>query len=132
MAKVITEHQVNECNSAIRIEADDPNPKHGNASHVYTLEWDGPPTDMLQQGERQKRCITLNFQDGPIGEVGVNGITHEALLAVLIDRLRGFQDSPFACSENAHALSKLEHALDWLHSRTKARVARGVEGSHQV
>lgn len=33
----------------------------------------------------------IRFQNGPIGEVGFNGLTGEALLAVQIDRMRGFQ-----------------------------------------
>jgi hypothetical protein len=31
------------------------------------------------------------FQNGPIAEVGVNGVTHEVLLAIVADRLRSFQ-----------------------------------------
>ncbi|ODT86711.1 MAG: hypothetical protein ABS78_15575 [Phenylobacterium sp. SCN 70-31] len=70
------------------------------------------------------------FQNGPIGEVGVNGLTHEALLAILVDRLRAFQAGPFSCRENALALTKLEEAQQWLGARTRARMVRGVEGTH--
>ena len=72
------------------------------------------------------------FQQGPIGEVGVNGVTHEALLAILVDRMRSFQAGPYACRENALVLTKLEEAQQWLLSRTRARMVRGVEGTHQV
>lgn len=74
------------------------------------------------------RHSTVLFQDGAPGVTGVNGISHEALLAVLIDRLRAFQAGPFACVENDAALSRLEEALEWLHHRTRARLERGVEG----
>jgi hypothetical protein len=64
--------------------------------------------------------------------VGVNGITNEVLLAIVADRLRGFQSSPYACQENAEALECTEAALRRLHDRTRAREARGVEGTHTV
>jgi len=72
------------------------------------------------------------FQNGAIGDVGVNGVTQEVLLSIVADRLRSFQAGPYACPENALALSHVESAQAALHSRTKARVARGVEGSHVV
>ena len=40
-------------------------------------------------------CFEIRFQNGPIAEAGVNGLTHEALLAVLEDRLVGFQSGPY-------------------------------------
>lgn len=115
-------HEINECNEAIRITADDQNPQNGNASHVYTMEYGNTATIS---------CV-LHFQDGPIKEVGVNGITQEALLAILIDRLECFQSSKWACDENAMALSDLRSARDVLLERTKKRMARGVEGTHKV
>lgn len=36
-----------------------------------------------------------------IAEVGTNGITHEALLAVLIDRLQSFQRGEYSCCDLA-------------------------------
>jgi len=53
------------------------------------------------------------------------------LIAVVIDRLQGFQGGKFACRENALALTKLEEAVHWLHHRTAQRLARGVEGTHE-
>lgn len=117
------EHKSNPCNHAIVLVADAPNPKNGNASHCYQATW-------LENDGTSGECV-INFQDGPIKEVGTNGVTQEVLLAVLIDRLRGFQTSKYACRENAIALTKLEEALHWLNARTAARVARGVEGTHQ-
>ena len=76
--------------------------------------------------------VTLAFQNGPIGEAGVNGITHEALLAVLIDRLRGFQGGPFRSDHNSMVLSHLSAALGALNERTRERQERGVEGTNQV
>ncbi len=80
----------------------------------------------------ERRSTAILFQNGPINEAGVNGITHEALLAILIDRLRGFQAGPFKSKANACALTHMEEALMWLNQRTLERMRRGVEGTHKV
>jgi hypothetical protein len=59
-----------------------------------------------------------------------DGTTNESLLAVLIDRMN-FLNGKFPCRENAIAITNLEQALMWLEKRTRDRVARGVEGTHQ-
>ncbi len=68
------------------------------------------------------------FQNGPIKEFGVNGITESALAAIIVDRMRSFQSGPFACGENQLALNSAAELLYHLQSRTRARIARGVEG----
>lgn len=75
---------------------------------------------------------SINFQNGPIKEAGVNGIMQEDLIAICIDRLQGFQSGQYACRENAIALTKLEEALMWLRKRTQDREDRGVEGTHKI
>jgi hypothetical protein len=122
--RTLTEHQINECNQAITIEADEPDPNNGNASHSYRM--------VVTQKNGLTHVTDINFQHGPIAEVGTNGITHEVLLAILTDRLRGFQSGPYACQENADALVAIEMAQERLHSRTRKRVARGVEGTHTI
>lgn len=57
----------------------------------------------------------------------VTGVIQAAL-----DRLEHYQSSKFRCRENALAITKLEEALHWLEHRTRARVARGVDGTHEV
>lgn len=112
----IHEHEVTPASKAITVETlDTPGP--GGACHEYAVIIPG-----------QTPAIALSFQNGPIDEAGVNGITEEVLLAILIDRLRGFQAGPFACPENAAALNCMESALRWLAQRTRKRVERGVEG----
>lgn len=131
MTRLITDHQVNECNESLRIEVLD-EPGSGGACHRYLISGYTPqsidPTCALAGGGE----TLIEFQDGPIQEVGTNGLTHEALLAIVIDRLRSFQAGPYACRENALALTKLEEAQHWLHHRTRARFSRGVEGTHSV
>ena len=55
---------------------------------------------------------------------------NEDLIAIVIDRMRGFQSGDYACRDNAIALTKLEEALMWLRNRTNGREARGVEGTN--
>lgn len=74
----------------------------------------------------------VNFQEGAIKEYGVNGVNNEDLIAMVLERLNGFQNSDYKCRENAIAITKLEEALMWLRKRTMARENRGVEGTHTV
>jgi hypothetical protein len=117
----ITTHHTNEANKRITIAADDRG--QGNMSHVYRIGIAGETCGEVEH---------IRFQNGPIKEVGVNGLTNEALLAIVIDRLEGAQAGPYACDENGDALSYLKNALERLEARTKAREARGVEGTHKV
>jgi hypothetical protein len=119
--RTINDHRVNPANDGIDITVID-QPGAGGANHVYDIDWD---TANGTTG------IRLTFQNGPIAEAGINGITQEVLLAICADRLRSFQNGAFACRENALALTKIEEAQHWLHHRTLARMARGVEGTHQ-
>src|SRR5690348_10068765 len=96
----ITTHKSNACNEAITLTADD-TPGPGGANDLYTITWrkqyrDGIPASAI-----------LPFQSGPVDRLGPNGLTNEALLAVLIDRLEGFQRGPFACHQNEVALAGL-------------------------
>jgi hypothetical protein len=121
----LTDHKLNGLNDELHISVVDA-PGSGGASHVYSIAYGfNPGTDA---GGSQEKC-RIEFQNGPIQEFGVNGITQEALLAVVIDRLRSFQAGAYACRENAVALTKCEEALMWLQKRTKDRIARGVEGT---
>lgn len=121
---IITTHKSNECNEAIELSADERDDQNGGASHAYKVVIE------CKDGVAEEQVI--EFQRGPIKEVGTNGLTHEVLLAILIDRLAGFQLGAFACSENGDALAHLEMALQSMHDRTYKRVARGVEGTLEV
>ena len=113
--RVVTDHQVTDADQQIVINVEDA-PGSGGASHHYTISI---PGDQLRE---------LHFQNGAVGEQGVNGITQETLIAIAIDRLRSFQAGPYPCRENAIALTHLQDAMHWLHHRTRERIARGVEG----
>lgn len=99
----------------------------GNAYHNYTILWNRR-TREDEPGIVTGDQLNIRFQNGGIQEAGLNGVTNEALLAVVQNRLEGFQSGKFACETNATALHHIQAALDALHSRTLDRLQRGVEG----
>lgn len=108
----LTSHKGNALNDAITIAVlDEPN-------HEYEVCFSSNMMD---------NCI-IGFQKGPPAE-SINGLSNEVLLAIVEDRLAGFQEGPFKCRENAIALTKIQEALMWLQKRTRDRAARGVEGT---
>ena len=135
----LTSHRVNGLNEVLMIQALD-EPGQGNACHRYhiTTTETPPPIgggmshEALQKAQDMFHAATdIRFQNGPIQEAGVNGISNEALLAIVEDRLLGFQSGQYACRENAIALTKLQEVMMWLQKRTRDRMVRGVEGTNQ-
>lgn len=120
--RTLDEHKVNPGNNTLQINVTD-EPGQGGANHRYeiALPNNGP-------------IYGLDFQNGPINVDGngVNGVTHEVLLAIVADRLRSFQKGPYSCKANACALTHIEEALMWLQQRTLERMRRGVEETHTV
>jgi hypothetical protein len=96
---------------------------HGGANHAYSV---------IKYGKRGGEIATVSFQNGPVKEAGVNGITDAQLLAILIDRMKGFQSGPFSSRENALTITKLEEAQLWMQARTMDRMRRGVEGESKA
>lgn len=117
----ITTHQEDEFNRNIRLVAVD-EVGAGGANHRYEITVVDPETgDVLED-------VGIKFQEGPINEDGLNGISNEVLLAIVRDQLEGFQAGEFGCFENAAALEGVRAAQDWLRIRSRDREARGVEG----
>lgn len=127
--RLLTDHIVpgDSVNHQVTISVLD-EPGQGGACHEYHIDWLTPDGGM---NDTKPNCLTVRFQNGPIKEFGINGITQEALLAIVIDRLRGFQSGQFACEDNASALASCESALSVLQNRTRTRIARGVEGTNR-
>jgi hypothetical protein len=125
--RTVTDHIVNPVNDRLIITVVD-EPGAGGANHEYRIE----ATDDGSGKPNKIADHAISFQNGPIAEHGVNGITQEVLLAIVADRLRSFQAGPFACRENALALTKVEEAMQWLQKRTLDRMRRGVEGRSVV
>lgn len=128
----LTSHKVNGLNDALNVVVTD-DPGQGNACHEYAITFYDKRYGYERSpiAEKHGRNCIISFQNGPINEVGINGISNEALLAIVEDRLIGFQSGEFACHENAIALTKLQEAMMWLQKRTRDRMARGVEGTNQ-
>lgn len=93
-------HKVNPANDNLSIEVLD-EPGAGGANHLYNIAGfntaTNPSCPFVARYGKPAEHSTVLFQNGPIAKVGVNGVTHEALLAILIDRLRSFQAGPYAC-----------------------------------
>ena len=130
--RTIDAHKVNRCNESLTIEAlDEAGP--GGANHHYLITgYHSKGNPSADASTRDETSTHLLFQNGPILEAGVNGVTNEALLAIVLDRLEKFQEGDYRCRENALAITKLEEAMHWLNHRTRQREARGVEGTHKV
>ena len=79
----------------------------------------------------------IEWQRGPLKEgpsSDPNGASVETVIAAALQRIEWYQtvvDGKFSCEENANAIDYLRGALDVLAQRTRDRVARGVEGTHQ-
>jgi len=127
-------HKVNPANDVLDITVRD-RPGSGGAHHHYSITgFDTTGNEANDFGDGYRACFSrlpVIFQNGPIAEAGVNGVTHEALIAILIDRLECFQNGPFANAYNQTALDSLRAAQEALLTRTRERMARGVEGTHQ-
>jgi len=94
----------------VKVYLDDINNLDGSLPNTYLL---GPIHNSL--------LCEIKFQNGPIKEVGVNGVQIEDILVVLIDRLNYFQSSPYSCKENEAALMYLDLAARQLASRTETK-----------
>jgi len=117
----VTSHHTNEANRAITIG-------------VYEYE-DGRPFNYdcnWQERDGSGRSVEIPIQHGPIGEVGVNGLTLEVLLGIARDLLEYHQCTQYACVENRMALDLVTEAAGILEDRTRRRTAEGVEGTLQL
>lgn len=104
-----------------------------NAHHAYEImvmssSLEGNPSPSAENYDNAVEVCKLNFQNGGLKEVGPNGITDQALLAIVLDRLRSFNDGQFRCRENSVAITKIEEALMWMEKRGNDRARRNVEG----
>lgn len=86
-------------------------------------------------GDGRLPGLMIRWQDGPVDRENgqaPNGCFVEDVIEVCKRRLQTYQQSDFACEENAAAISHLESALGVLLDRRKGRRERGVEGKNEV
>lgn len=110
-------------NAPTNVAAIDPrDPNAGNASHTYGIQFGGP-----------KDVCRIQFQHGPRGVEGsTSGVFDDDLLAIIVDRLEGFQSGPYACGENELALEHIRQAREALGLRVARRIQQGVLGANAV
>lgn len=116
----VTSHKVNGLNEKLDIDVLS-EPGEGGASQWYRV---------VNKDTQQVMC-DLQFQVGNPNEIGVNGISNEVLLAIVSDRLTGFQSGRFRSDFGDLALNKLNQCIRALRRRTQERASRGVEGTTQ-
>jgi hypothetical protein len=82
--------------------------------------------------------LSIQWQNGPLGKAAFriepNGAFVETVIAAALQRIEWYQEvcgGKFKCEENAIAISHLKDTLCILDRRTKDRIARDVEGTHQ-
>ena len=75
--------------------------------------------------------LYFTIQDGPIGEVGVNGIQATDLLFFCKELFHSL-NKDFPCRENSLTITKIEEALHWQTARSVDREKRKVEGFNKA
>lgn len=123
--RVIDDHKISRLNrDCVFIQTDDPVNSDG-ANHKYRIS----VFPLNRSANAEPVQVThIHFQDGGLQDVGVNGLTDQALLAIVLDRMRGFNDGPYRCRENSIIITKLEEAMLWMGKRASERANRNVEG----
>ena len=110
---VIDTHHVEGYGYNINIKAV-PVERYGLPSYTYQLTKDYADKSWYQYIKE------LSFQVGDPKVYGVNGVTNEALLAIMIHRLQRFQDNPKThCVENNEAIFYMKSAMDALYARQR-------------
>ena len=79
----------------------------------------------------------ISWQNGPLGRPEddgyprLNGAFVEGVLRAVLNRIYFYQNSKFACEENAKASQLISEALSILESRRNRRVSAGTYGTNQ-
>jgi hypothetical protein len=119
----IEDHLIAE-SSAVEVMADDKPDSTGAIGRYVATVTTPEGKEILSQA--------ITFQNGPRREVGSNGISEESLMAIVLDRLRSYQETPFVSADTAEAIRHLESSLTCLQRRSIARKRRGVDGTNMV
>lgn len=129
----VMDYQVPGAETSLTVTVSD-EPGLGGANHAYLisgLDLTTNPSADFGADCASSNSLLVAFQNGTIPMVGVNGVTPEALLAIVAHRLQGFQNGQFACAANQTALDCVKSAIHALQERTRDRLARQVEGRHE-
>lgn len=88
--------------------------------HPTAIEWQGDVA-----------TYSIPWQNGPVREVGRNGIQAPEVLGQVADYLRAVNVAPYESFDTTTAIAHIVSAIELLNHRTAAREARGVEGTSQ-
>lgn len=127
--RTLDRHRINRPNELLAVEVLDVPGPGGASSHYRVRGFNAGKNKVLEKGPLALCGVTavdLVFQSGEPDEVGANGVTMEALLAIVQDRLEGFQAGPHACEENRMAIAYLRGVMHYLRMRS-VRVDGAVE-----
>lgn len=113
---------------------DDPGP--GGAHHLYEVVKLNTgricEEDDTFRTRPENMLLTVQMQEGPRNSPdAIHGVLDTDLLEIVRDRLTAFQAGPYACRENACALTHIEEALLWMNKRAEDRITRGVLGTYE-
>lgn len=75
--------------------------------------------------------VKFTIQNGPIKEVGVNGIQAAEMLRFVRELFVSLNDS-YPCLENEGAINSIDTAMVFQDLRTRDREARKVEGLNEL
>lgn len=93
---------------------------------------DKRPSEVYKVIGAHGEVFVFEFHEGCNPNIKLNGPLLEDVVAICIDRMAQHQSGPFACRENALALTKMEEALLWMHARRRNRKLAGTSGTQKV
>jgi hypothetical protein len=118
MHQITAHHEISELNDKLAIYRGELD------NHYYSITaigGDQPGINVLHH---------INFQKLPVHSVGVNGISDEALLAIVLDRLQFFQEkTEYKCPENDLAIEHVRSAIGACKARQDRRKSQGIQDS---
>lgn len=98
----------------------------GGAHHHYMIK------EVKDNESKANFHCEIKFQKGARNEdENIHGVIDSDLLEIVRDRLRSFQNGPFANVYNEEALRHVENALFYMNLRVEERVRRNVLGKYK-
>lgn len=120
LKKISTIQKRNNLNTVFR----DGDPGPGGAYHDYVVD------HSYKDHNEGFDFSRIAFQKGPRNDPDArHGVLDVDLLEIVRDRLTAFQAGPFACRENAIALTHIETALLFMNKRVEDRADAGILGT---